>query len=154
MNIICGHSVPYSQTWPAQGSMQGGRCYAPPTSVHLTGESGSSLPPGLPTPRARDFKGPDAGREDLGHVITLLLTPTSNLGSIGGSQHPDQRRAGGHGPNLSDLVEHLLPTPRASDGTKGGPNQRGSRGDLTLPSAAARLLPTREAAAGANTPPP
>ncbi|KQV20928.1 MULTISPECIES: hypothetical protein [unclassified Kitasatospora] len=75
-------------------------------------------------------------------MVTLLLTPTSNLGSIGGSQHPDLRKAGGHGPNLSDLVEHLLPTPRATDGTKGGPNQRGSRWDLTLPSAAARLLPT------------
>ena len=35
-----------------------------------------------------------------------------------------------------------LPTPRATDGTKGGPNQRGSSGDLTLPSAAARMLPT------------
>lgn len=96
-------------------------------------------------PRARDFKGPDPGREDLGHVVTLLLTPTSNLGSIGGSQHPDRRKAGGHGPNLSDLVEHLLPTPRATDGTKGGPNQRGSRGDLTLPSAAARMDPASPA---------
>ncbi|MCG6496963.1 hypothetical protein [Kitasatospora sp. A2-31] len=78
-------------------------------------------------------------------MVTLLLTPTSNLGSIGGSQHPDRRKAGGHGPNLSDLVEHLLPTPRATDGTKGGPNQRGSRGDLTLPSAAARMDPASPA---------
>ncbi len=31
----------------------------------------------------------------------------------------------------------LLPTP--SDGTKGGPNQRGSSGDLMLPSAVMRL---------------
>lgn len=30
---------------------------------------------------------------------------------------------------------HLLPTPRATDGTKGGPGQRGSSGDLMLPSA-------------------
>lgn len=29
----------------------------------------------------------------------------------------------------------LLPTPRASDGEKGGPNQRGSKGDLTMASA-------------------
>lgn len=29
----------------------------------------------------------------------------------------------------------VLPTPRATDGTKGGPNQRGSSGDLMLPSA-------------------
>ena len=36
----------------------------------------------------------------------------------------------------------LLPTPRATDGSKGGPNQRGSKGDLMLPSAVHRLLPT------------
>ncbi len=35
----------------------------------------------------------------------------------------------------------LLPTPRATDGNKGGPNQRGSSGDLMLPSAVT-LLPT------------
>ncbi|MFG1777760.1 hypothetical protein ACGFIG_15180 [Micromonospora sp. NPDC049048] len=43
----------------------------------------------------------------------------------------------------------MLPTPRASDGTKGCPGQRGSHGDLTLPSAAvrvpARTLPTSRA---------
>ena len=33
----------------------------------------------------------------------------------------------------------LLPTPRATDGTKGGPNQRGSSGDLMLPSAVALM---------------
>jgi site-specific DNA-cytosine methylase len=33
----------------------------------------------------------------------------------------------------------LLPTPRASDGEKGGPNQRGSSGDLMLPSAVMHL---------------
>ena len=38
----------------------------------------------------------------------------------------------------------LLPTPRATDGTKGGPNQRGSSGDLMLPSAV-HLLPTPQA---------
>jgi DNA (cytosine-5)-methyltransferase 1 len=33
----------------------------------------------------------------------------------------------------------LFPSPRASDGTKGGPNMRGSSGDLMLPSAVMRL---------------
>lgn len=42
----------------------------------------------------------------------------------------------------------MLPTPRASDGTNGGPNQRGSAGDLTLPSAALSLLPTPDAQMG------
>lgn len=36
----------------------------------------------------------------------------------------------------------LLPTPRATDGTHGGPNQRGSSGDLMLPSAVHHMLPT------------
>jgi hypothetical protein len=44
----------------------------------------------------------------------------------------------------------LLPTPRATDGTKGGPNQRGSSGDLMLPSAV-MLFPTPTTQDGANT---
>lgn len=42
---------------------------------------------------------------------------------------------------ISGTGSSLLPTARATDGTKGGPNQRGSKGDLTLPSAV-QLLPT------------
>jgi hypothetical protein len=140
---------------------------------------------------------------DLGPVIgDLLKTPTAQLGVNGGSQHPDKRKAGGHGPTLADQVEHqllptpqtaydgrsqeawreakgraaqkhqageyapgtgapgmmdlqravaLLPTPRATDGTHGGPNQRGSSGDLMLPSAVMSLLPTPTAADGDRT---
>jgi len=150
VSLLCGHSARYSEVWPTSGWMRGGRCYPQQPSVPLTaGSACSSWPgpaaPGLPTPRARDAKGPDAWRADLGHTVSLLKTPTSNLGQIGGSQHPDKRRSGGHGPNLSDEVEHLLPTPKASDGTHGGPNSRGSKGDLTLPSAAAQLLPAPRA---------
>lgn len=46
---------------------------------------------------------------------SLLKTPTSQLGTNGGSQHPDKRKAGGHGPTLADEVEHLLPTPAVND---------------------------------------
>ncbi|WP_228388917.1 hypothetical protein [Streptomyces jumonjinensis] len=46
---------------------------------------------------------------------------------------------------MADEVEWLLPTPKASDGIKGSPNQRHGNGDLTLPSATARLLPTPRA---------
>jgi hypothetical protein len=119
----------------------------------------------------------------------LQQTPTSQLAVNGGSQHPDKRKRGGHGPTLADEVEHLLPTPRtsdtngtgthgtggpdlrtvvaefaprpspeallptprATDGAKGGPNQRGSSGDLMLPSAVARLLPTPDATHGRKT---
>lgn len=51
-------------------------------------------------------------------------------------------RGGTTGYGLRDTVRAMLPPPRATDGTKGGPNQRGSSGDLMLPSAVAQLLPT------------
>ena len=54
---------------------------------------------------------------------------------------------------LEDAVAvHLMPTPRATDGTKGGPNQRGSSGDLMLPSAVVQLLPTPTADTRERTP--
>lgn len=50
----------------------------------------------------------------------------------GGSNSPgDQARKT---PGLR-TIPRILPTPRATDGTKGGPNQRGSSGDFMLPSA-------------------
>jgi hypothetical protein len=72
--------------------------------------------------------------------VTLLPTPrTSDTNGVG--EH------GEGGPDLRTVVA-LLPTPRASDGDKGGPNQRGSKGDLALPSAVVQLLPTPRVAAG------
>lgn len=92
-----------------------------------------------------------------------LLLPTPNPFHLENTETPDewlarraevQERTGTrHGPALpviaqsvaegSPLVQdgsgphrvELLPTPKATDGSKGGPNQRGSSGDLTLPSA-------------------
>lgn len=52
---------------------------------------------------------------------------------------------------LTDVPAALLPTPRATDGTKGGPNQRGSSGDLMLPSAVQTLPPTPTAADSASS---
>lgn len=155
-SILCEHSPVFSEIWPTSGSMRSGSLLPPRRSAPRTGGSGSSSSPGR-----------------------LLKTPTTQLAINGGSQHPDKRKAGGHGPTLADEVEHLLPTPqaqdtgtpgrraseglrpplsqvvlpllptpRASDGEKGGPNQRGSSGDLMLPSAAARLLSTPRASDG------
>jgi DNA (cytosine-5)-methyltransferase 1 len=58
----------------------------------------------------------------------------------------------GHGKSLAIEAQRLLPTPRATDGTKGGPNQRGSSGDLMLPSAVQQfnLLPAQAAKHGAT----
>ncbi|MFI2213005.1 DNA (cytosine-5-)-methyltransferase [Streptomyces sp. NPDC020141] len=38
----------------------------------------------------------------------LFKTPTANLASNGSAQHPDKRKAGGHGPTLEDEVVFLL----------------------------------------------
>lgn len=51
--------------------------------------------------------------EQMSDSWKALKTPTSQLAVNGGSQHPDKRKAGGHGPTLADEVEHLLPTPTA-----------------------------------------
>jgi hypothetical protein len=61
-----------------------------------------------------------------------LLLPTPQARDHHGAHSPDRR---GHQVNLNDIALRLLPTPRASDGTHGSPGQRGSRGDLTFPSA-------------------
>ena len=75
-------------------------------------------------------------------ALTLLPTPTAQPEAIG---DPEVRAArverarAKHGrpfgESLSSAVGLLLPTPRATDGTKGGPNQAGSSGDLMPPSA-------------------
>lgn len=75
----------------------------------------------------------------LNEVVLLFKTPTANLGKNGASQHPDKRKAGGHGPTLDDEVSHLLPTPTASDG-KGGPGVSPNRtGGMNLRTAVTTL---------------
>jgi DNA (cytosine-5)-methyltransferase 1 len=81
-------------------------------------------------------------------IAGLLRTPTAQLAINGGSQHPDKRKAGGHGPTLADEIEYLLPTPSCTDGMGGHLSRSGDRGDeLLLPGvakahASGLLLPT------------
>ena len=87
----CEPLAVFSETWPTSGSMRSGVAYGLPTWEPATPDSASS---------------------------SLLKTPTSQLAVNGGSQHPDKRKAGGHGPTLADEVEHLLLTPMAAEGEK------------------------------------
>lgn len=88
----------------------------------------------LPTPKASDVgtEGRRAGegfRPPLSQVVFEQVSPTPRASDANGAGH--------HGEGGLDLRTSvtLLPTPRASDAEKGGPNQRGSSGDLALPAA-------------------
>lgn len=103
----------------------------------------------LGTPRACNSKGGRLIDRHTGKledaVASLLPTPVVNDMGAGKTvddwdawteKMRDAHRSGnGHGKSLAIEAQRLLPTPRATDGTKGGPNQRGSSGDLMLPSA-------------------
>ena len=70
----------------------------------------------------------DRGRRDT--PLNLLPTPTTQDAKNNGGPSQTERNT----PPLNMVVK-LMPTPRATDGEKGGPNQAGSSGDLMLPSA-------------------
>lgn len=97
----------------------------------LAARGGRPAAPLMPTPAARDYKGRSLPSRRGGQGLSDALLPTPVTEPTTGN---------GHARNLGAEVRVLLPTPRATDGTKGGPNQRGSSGDLMLPSAV--LLPT------------
>jgi DNA (cytosine-5)-methyltransferase 1 len=90
------------------------------------------------------------GRRNLDDAIAFLPTPcasnpndSEDLASWEARQQRNLAKGingNGQGLTLSIAVRQLqpaplLPTPRATDATKGGPNQRGSRGDVMLPAA-------------------
>lgn len=75
-----------------------------------------------------------------GPVAPLLPTPSVADGTGGHKSRSGARSGELFLPGLAQAAVSgdLLPTPRSSDGAKGGPNQRGSSGDLMLPSAVVR----------------
>lgn len=83
----------------------------------------------LPTPVTRDHKGHNQRRDATCLTGALLPTPQAT--------NNENRQSEGYGPNLGGALS-LLPTPRATEGAHGGPNQRGSKGDLTMSSAVHR----------------
>lgn len=79
LNLLSGQPDVWQATWPPSGTAQRGVLYEQPTQEHPT--------------NAPDY--------------SLLATPTANLGTCGGPQHPDKRRAGGHSVSLQDQVSAL-----------------------------------------------
>jgi hypothetical protein len=146
--LFCEHSDVFSGTWPISGMTRSGVAYPlPPWDAHTTGGESSSPPAHVPTPLRSDA-GPRGGTTGFGlrdwsreisrpDPMPLLGTPRCSDGIT----NPLRENVGDPRGRLEDQVA-LLPTPRATDGSKGGPNQRGSSGDLMLPSVAASLVPT------------
>ncbi|MCY1166941.1 hypothetical protein D9M73_68950 [compost metagenome] len=109
------------------------------------------------TPAAADASrtgnyGRGEGNPTFSSQAKQWATPTSSENSNRGSKIAPSH-GNGHGFVLAgqagqwepkeaeSSVGLAWPTPRGTDGTKGGPNQAGSKGDLMLPSAAAQFLP-------------
>jgi hypothetical protein len=133
-----GDSQLSSHRFTKSGMTRDGLLYELPTSARPTSERDGSPLLLLPTVRAADGgRGPTLkstvheGGDDLVTTVmklyqenpdvyrehpewrgekspVLFKTPTANLGSNGSAQHPDQRKAGGHGPTLDDEVCFLL----------------------------------------------
>lgn len=114
-------------------------------SGNHTNNRGEPLLPGaaedvelLPSPTValadggqKSRSGDRKGEALLGGIAEELLpTPTT-----------EPNTGNGHARDLGSEVRDLLPTPLGSDGEKGGPNQRGGKGDLRLSSVNA-LFPT------------
>lgn len=145
--------LPYSENLPRSGSMVNGQLYARPTVARrIGGIERSSLPieTDWRTPNTRDHH---AGGPRLHHAqrqtqlvdqVSHWPTPAANDDnkSPEAYRHMREHKLGRKGKaaetisSLNVLVQ-TWPTPRGTDGAKGGPNQAGSRGDLMLPSAAA-----------------
>lgn len=162
---LCGHSVPYSETWPPSGTTRGGYAYLLPSLAPPTLGCACSSPPGLlPTPAAADGTGGRTELEVGGHrasgskrsiplptAVALLPTPTPsnpNDGQELGSFRARQERLAAKGYNGNGasaplaIAVQLLPTPRATDAEKGSPGQTATEGGPSLPAVAATLLPT------------
>lgn len=127
-----GDSTEYSGTWPRSGTTRAGCAFELPKLGLPTTETGGSASPSLlPTPLARDWKAGTGNRYGkIGRPLSevALLLPAEPLQAA------------------------MLPTPRASDGPKGAPNQRDSSGRYThLPAAVVHLLPTPIAGDSKNT---
>lgn len=140
------------------------RCFTPPRTP-VRSRSESECFSFLPTPCARDGStganvlkdgkrvSVSGERHSIGlqDVVANLPAPCARDGQTRGVQPTkDGKRISRSGvPHAMQLPELVasLPAPRASDADKGGPNQRGSKGDLMLTSAI-HSLPAPMAADG------
>lgn len=121
----------WGKNWPASGMIVDGACYPLSTWERRTKETAGSFWPTATVCGNHNRKGLSATSGDgLATFVEKFptATPYGHQKGLGDTQRPR--------PSLESMARHnLWPTPRASDGEKGGPNQRSSRVDLALPAA-------------------
>lgn len=123
-SLLCGHLVPFSETWPAAGMTRCGVAYPLPGWVPATNGSGSSSWPLLPTPQAREGDGSSrsmsaataarrmaAGKRNLDDAVALLPTPTARDGSGRGYPGPNYEAATGRPLDETILSLFYCPPP-------------------------------------------
>lgn len=147
IDLLSGHSVVYSETWPTSGSMRNGLVSARPTSAPLTDASASSSSPSLPTPTARDSAA--SGGSTPSDVTLTDAVVRTELGTRENPRHLPTPRATRGG--SSSETERLLPTPEAKLANSGPDYARadreGSGGDDLL-TTLWKLRPTPTASDG------
>ena len=128
-SLLCGHSEPFSETWPTSGTTRNGQAFELPTPARRTIVSESSFSLSVPTPKVFDvhFEGrvrkiteesPNRG-VDLplwAERVALLRTPTA-AEVDGGPVSPAVARAKGQTLRLTGQVLDLLPTPNTQEGS-------------------------------------
>jgi hypothetical protein len=128
------------ENWPTAGGMRNGCIFARPMSVPTTNAiDGSALDGGTwLTPFGMSGIEAETGKIGAGGEFAKQVhqwaTPDAN--AMERTNRSDSPNATVR-PTLA-LAAVNWATPKASDGTKGGPNQAGSKGDLTLPSMTAQ----------------
>lgn len=126
------------ENWPTEAGMRNGRIFARPTLAQaISANAGSASRGAWLTPCGMTGVTTDgrigAGGE-FSRQVTNWATPDANA-----TERTNRSSSAGatERPTLA-LAARGWATPRATDGTKGGPNQRGSAGDQMLPSMAAQ----------------
>lgn len=136
-------STAFSATWKVKATPAGRSLFQLALSARRTSESGSSS---WPTPTATDAKGANTRSEGKERPVcdddlptrVLRLFPTPCADDARGTVAETHRGVGTRKRLIYYArrpVPATWPTPLATDGEKGGPNQHGGRGDLRLPSA-------------------
>lgn len=151
-----GSALRGDNQWMTPNVPNGGR-HVPPELVASKGmtEDGQKRTVGLES-QSKYWATPDCNTStysngmkgpNLREQANTWPTPMAGMGENSHGQiSGDFRR------NMDLILTENWPTPRSTDGTKVGPNQAGSKGDLMLPSAAAQWpTPAARDAKGANS---